>query len=300
MLITPILWKSMATSSCLVTNIFQDVVFWVQQKKEIHTGLDQHDDKMLNWGELYLFKWRIAQFWMYFKVLVGYKHPCQHWAISMRQIAIGVHHFLHSHLTKNDSHLANVTEQSACRWDALGLSPVLMFHDLPVKHNDNLVQRALNHDGHLSHSRWWKHCAATAQTERWGPSCLTHTERDLFHHFSSWLSFKMESDSSCDPNSLPLLFFFLRFSLSLLMHTQISFTVSDSPTVLAGSGPDWRRKGGYLGQDWGPLPAETEKEQTVPLLPHAATPAFSYLTHVYTHARLLSGFNQQWWFWEAV
>lgn len=79
------------------------------------------------------------------------------------------------------------------------------------KHNDNLVQRALNRDGHLSHSRWWKHCAATAQTERWGPSCLTHTERDSFHHFSSWLSFKMESDSSCDPNSLPLLFFFSPF-----------------------------------------------------------------------------------------
>lgn len=115
------------------------------------------------------------------------------------------------------------------------------------KHNDNLVQRALNRDGHLSHSRWWKRCAATAQTERWGPSCLTHTERDSFHHFSSWLSFKMESDSSCDPNSLPLLFFSLRFSLSLLTHTQISFTVSDSPTVLAGSGPDWRRKGGVSG-----------------------------------------------------
>lgn len=84
------------------------------------------------------------------------------------------------------------------------------------KHNDNLVHRALNRDGHLSCSRWWKRCAATVQTERWGPSCLTHTERDSFHHFSSWLSFKMDSDSRCDPNSLPLQFFSLRFSLSLL------------------------------------------------------------------------------------
>lgn len=118
------------------------------------------------------------------------------------------------------------------------------------KHNDDLVQRALNCDGHLSHSRWWKRCAVTAQTERWVPSCLTHTERDSFHHFSSWLYFKMESDSSCDPNSLPLLFFFhfcFSLSLSLLTCTHISFTVSDLPMVLTGSGPDWRRKGGVSG-----------------------------------------------------
>lgn len=47
------------------------------------------------------------------------------------------------------------------------------------KHNDNLVQQDLNHDGHLSHSRWWKRCAATAQTERRGPSCLAHTPSEI-------------------------------------------------------------------------------------------------------------------------
>ncbi len=34
-----ILWKSMATVNCLVTNILQNIFFCVQQKKEAHTGL---------------------------------------------------------------------------------------------------------------------------------------------------------------------------------------------------------------------------------------------------------------------
>lgn len=92
------------------------------------------------------------------------------------------------------------------------------------KHNDNLVQQALNRDGHLSHSRWWKHCAATAQTERRGLSCLTHIHWDSSHHFSSWLSFKMESDSSCDPNSLLILFSPPPFqSLSFDTHTDFLY-----------------------------------------------------------------------------
>ncbi len=75
---------------------------------------------------------------------------------------------------------------------------------------------------------------------------LSHTHWARF--ILSFLSFKMESDSSCDPNSLPLLFFFSSVSVSLFWRaTQISFTVSDSPTVLAGSSPDWRRKGGVSG-----------------------------------------------------
>ncbi len=42
--------------------------------------------------------------------------------------------------------------------------------------------------------------------------------------------------------------FFSSVSVSLFWRaTQISFTVSDSPTVLAGSSPDWRRKGGVSG-----------------------------------------------------
>ncbi len=31
----------MATVDCLVTNILQNIVFWFQQLKEIHEGLEQ-------------------------------------------------------------------------------------------------------------------------------------------------------------------------------------------------------------------------------------------------------------------
>ncbi len=34
---------SMATVSCLVTNILQNIFFCVWEKKETHTGLEQHD-----------------------------------------------------------------------------------------------------------------------------------------------------------------------------------------------------------------------------------------------------------------
>ncbi len=33
----------MATSNCLVTNILQNIIFCVQWKKEIHTGLEQRE-----------------------------------------------------------------------------------------------------------------------------------------------------------------------------------------------------------------------------------------------------------------
>jgi len=36
-----ILWKSIGTFNCLVTDIHQNIFFCVQQKKEIHTGLEQ-------------------------------------------------------------------------------------------------------------------------------------------------------------------------------------------------------------------------------------------------------------------
>lgn len=141
------------------------------------------------------------------------------------------------------------------------------------KHNDNLVQWALDRDGHLSHSGWWKHCAESCL------SCLTHTLSKIQPIISLPDS---SSRWSLTPAVIPTHYFFFCFSLSLLTRTQISFTVSDSPTVLAGSGPDWRGKGG-MGQDWGDLPAETEKEQTAPLL-CAATPA-SLILHMYTHTR---------------
>jgi len=38
-----ILWQSTATVSCLDTNILQNIFFCVQQKKETHTGLEQHE-----------------------------------------------------------------------------------------------------------------------------------------------------------------------------------------------------------------------------------------------------------------
>jgi len=38
-----ILWKSMGSINCLVTNILQNIFICVQQKKEIHTGVEQHE-----------------------------------------------------------------------------------------------------------------------------------------------------------------------------------------------------------------------------------------------------------------
>ncbi len=35
--------ESMANSNCLVTNNLQNIFFCVQQKEEIHTGLEQHE-----------------------------------------------------------------------------------------------------------------------------------------------------------------------------------------------------------------------------------------------------------------
>ncbi len=35
------IWKSVATVNCLVTNILQNNVFCVQQKKETRTGLEE-------------------------------------------------------------------------------------------------------------------------------------------------------------------------------------------------------------------------------------------------------------------
>ncbi len=40
-----ILWKSMATSNCLVNNILQNILFCVQQNKGIHAGLEQQKDE---------------------------------------------------------------------------------------------------------------------------------------------------------------------------------------------------------------------------------------------------------------
>ncbi len=35
-----ILWKSMATDNCLIKNILQNILFYVQQKNETHTSLE--------------------------------------------------------------------------------------------------------------------------------------------------------------------------------------------------------------------------------------------------------------------
>ncbi len=37
------LWKSMAAVNSVVTSILLNMIFCVQQKKETHTGLDQHE-----------------------------------------------------------------------------------------------------------------------------------------------------------------------------------------------------------------------------------------------------------------
>ncbi len=49
--IFPILCKSMATINIMVTNIFQNIFFCVQQKKEPHTCLEKvNDDNILIFG----------------------------------------------------------------------------------------------------------------------------------------------------------------------------------------------------------------------------------------------------------
>jgi len=40
-----ILWKSMGTINCLITSILQSILFYVQNKKETHTGLERHEGK---------------------------------------------------------------------------------------------------------------------------------------------------------------------------------------------------------------------------------------------------------------
>ncbi len=39
---TPI-WKSVATSNCLVTTILQNLLFYVQKMKETHASLEEHE-----------------------------------------------------------------------------------------------------------------------------------------------------------------------------------------------------------------------------------------------------------------
>ncbi len=41
----PHTWRSIGTNNCLVTNILQNVFFCVQQKREIHMGLERHEGK---------------------------------------------------------------------------------------------------------------------------------------------------------------------------------------------------------------------------------------------------------------
>ncbi len=55
----PILWKSMATVNCLVTNILQNTFFCVQQLKETHTDFGLHEGEQIMTefsflGELFL------------------------------------------------------------------------------------------------------------------------------------------------------------------------------------------------------------------------------------------------------
>jgi len=48
-----IIWKSLGPINFPVTNIFQNIFFYVQQKREIHTGLEQledDDDSILIFG----------------------------------------------------------------------------------------------------------------------------------------------------------------------------------------------------------------------------------------------------------
>ncbi len=37
----------MGTNNCLITSILQNILFYVQHKKETHTGLEQHEHKYL-------------------------------------------------------------------------------------------------------------------------------------------------------------------------------------------------------------------------------------------------------------
>jgi len=41
-------WKWMGGVNCLVTNILQNILFCVQQKKETRTGLEQHKGEQID------------------------------------------------------------------------------------------------------------------------------------------------------------------------------------------------------------------------------------------------------------
>ncbi len=50
-----ILWKSMGTNNCSITNILQNIFFCVQHKKENHTGLERHEG-WVNDDKIFIFK----------------------------------------------------------------------------------------------------------------------------------------------------------------------------------------------------------------------------------------------------
>ncbi len=51
-----ILWKAMATVNSLVTNILQNILFFLQQLKESHTGLEQFEGLVTD-ERIFIFGW---------------------------------------------------------------------------------------------------------------------------------------------------------------------------------------------------------------------------------------------------
>ncbi len=82
----PILSKSMATDYCLVTNIIQNILINVQQKKESHTSLEQH--KWVNDDWMIIVGWTIPlRRFENFKSWVSSESKC--WPHSHRELAWG-------------------------------------------------------------------------------------------------------------------------------------------------------------------------------------------------------------------
>lgn len=165
--------------------------------------------------------------------------------------------------------------------ESLVLIPVLMFHDLPVN-TETVCYSELQTVMGISSTRYDERTKrSNSKTRPWvSPS---HTLA-RFHIFCSRLSYKIDSDSSCDFSTLHLFFFSVHFSKSFwLMRVPVFFIPSTSPMDQVQVEEGWGVVGwvweGYLGQDWGLF-------------------LFCYLTWSDTHSLVLSDFNQYWWFWE--
>jgi len=158
------------------------------------------------------------------------------------------------------------------------------------KRNDNLVQWALDRDGHLLCLGWWKRCA-----ERRGLSSLSYTHWARFNPSFLFLTLLQDGVwlqlwSQLTASSLS--FFLPRVSVSLFWRAHRFPLLSQNHTRCCWIRSSLEREGrDGSGLRWSP---SWDRERTNCSFTLCCYSCLSYLTHVYTHtcAHLLSVFNQ--------